>query len=137
MCGKTCSDQDGNGSNHNLLDVTLIDPKRNFGSCKKTYLRISLEWQERITSGSLCSLGKDRCSQGSWRMGFEKYISLFQIIGNESRLVTFKPFQSLDKGSGAKIHRVGFFGDLDQESTKIFERCFGDLDGGYQIFLIH
>ena len=32
------------GSHPGLLDVPLMDPKRNFGRSKKTHLKISVEW---------------------------------------------------------------------------------------------
>jgi len=70
--------QIGTGSNSSILDVPLLDPKRNLRKIKKDSLLLPLKGEIRVPGITLCSMGKNRKTKGLGRLGIKKKIFVLQ-----------------------------------------------------------
>ena len=70
--------QIGTGSNSSILDVPLLDPKRNLRKIKKDSLLLPMEGGIGEPGITLGSMGKNRQTKGLGRLGIKKYFFVLQ-----------------------------------------------------------
>lgn len=72
--------QDGIGSNPNILDVPILDPKGHSRKSEKKLFLLPLEGEIEKPSDDLGSLGENCLTKGLGRMGLKKYFPVLKIF---------------------------------------------------------
>jgi hypothetical protein len=122
--------KDGFGSNPSILDVPLMDPKRNTRKIKKNVLLISVEGEIQKQSVALGTLGENCETQGLGWLGIKKHFSLLKIPGGQISLATNIDNKSVDQSDSTKVCGTTLYSRMDQEPWIQNNRDLSNVEGG-------